>query len=184
MRYRPASSPENQQLAEKIAGLLLERHFPETLHADILQAGCRPPARPDLPQASVDGLRVGLSVARWRRRDSIPDSGSVPPPAWPGVVLDVVAALAAQTTRAGPIVRLPADDHGFVHRVLMPVAAATPARTRRPACPGRPPAAPGRRPGRGGGTGPSVGPSGAQRRGCGRSQAGRLRRRRHGRSAR
>jgi hypothetical protein len=88
-----------------------------------------------------------------RKCDSIPDSGSVPP-ARPNVVLDVVAALAACTVRAGPVVHLPTDDRRFGHRVLRLAAAATPARTRRPACPGRPPAAPRRRPGQTGGARP------------------------------
>jgi hypothetical protein len=93
------------------------------------------------PRAPMPSRRAGHQ----RNCDSIPDSGSVPPPAWLGIPRDAVAAIAGRTVRASSA----PDDRSIGHHVLMPVAAATPARTRRPACPGRPPATPGRRPGRG-----------------------------------
>src|SRR5262249_980155 len=59
-----------------------------------------------------------------RKCDSMPDAGSVPPPVWPGLAWDAVAAVTARAVRARPGVHLTADDRGFGHRVLRPVAAA------------------------------------------------------------
>src|SRR5262245_23095361 len=54
----------------------------------------------------------------------MPDAGSVLPPVWPGLAWDAVAAVTARAVRARPVIHLTADDRGFGHRVLRPVAAA------------------------------------------------------------
>src|SRR5262249_9144403 len=105
------------------------------------------------PRAPMPSRRAGPR----REWDSIPDSRSVPPPAWPSVGRDAVAAVAARAVRARPVVHLTADDRRFGHRVLRPVAAARGGDTGKDTRAGMPVKAPsspraasraGRRPGR------------------------------------